>query len=330
MALEGPAKKRKAASSRTSSKRQKKSPVSAPSIPSHPSFLGLPPELRLLILGYLLPDVSTIPTRCDADEKLHPNLRGKDGTGQSAAEFDKFLEDCEDWEGWEDDTYVPLRQDLERSYTDIMRISRLISNEGKALLYRGKSFDAFINEKDLTICDQKYMPPWMIPPWMIGTAARRCNALHINPDDLVILARNIEALTLYLYFEHGESQLEKSELEERDWEELRSLTRILANALAACGSLKQLTVVVRIIHSNAVKLVRTSKDDEDGLEGILVPFSILRNLEGAEVIVEDTMYDSSTVPVSPVFERFRTGLKNELLSNKAVSDKPSLTEPVLE
>lgn len=201
-----------------------------------------------------------------------------------------------------------------------MRVSHLICNEGKALLYRGKLFDVLIDQFGLEICDQKYGIPSLIE-----ITTERHDARYENPGDLAILARNIEALTLYLDFEHGES-----ECGERNWEKLRFSTRILANALAACGSLKQLTVVVRVSHGNAVKLVRTSKDDEDGLEGILMPFSILRNLEGAEVIVEDAKYDSSTVPVSPVFERFRTGLKNELLSNKAVSDKPSLTKPFLE
>lgn len=121
---------------------------------------------------------------------------------------------------------------------------------------------------------------------MKGTAAKRRRVLHENTRDLEILVPNIESLTLYLYFDSGSVRRRR-----QGYRELKFSICRLANALAICGSLKQLSVVLRVYHNSDDKLIKTSTEDERVLDRLLMPFDLLRNLNIADIIIERKSFE---------------------------------------
>lgn len=253
--------------------------------------------------------------------KLHPTSRGDvhrkefediqrlHAAGQSAARVEEYLEGF---------GYKPLRNDLEKSHTDIMRVSRQTYNEAKAVLYQGKKFTALIEKAGLRLCDQDYRTPWMK-----GTATERRRALHEHPGDLTILVPSIKTLELFLYFESGKGH----------HRELIFSICTLANALAASGSLKQLILVVRVPHDGYEQSKRLSAEDVRILEGLLVHFELLRNLDAAEFIVEgwdDWRDEPSALSTSPEFESNCDSWQDRLCSNETVTEMPTYPKLFLE
>lgn len=88
---------------------------------SQPSLLGLPVELRLQILGYLI----LVGPQAVHAEKRDPN-------------------DCQ----------IPC--DYEWRHPTILRANQQIYNEGFSLLYNGEEFEAVIDEKGLHVCQCLY------------------------------------------------------------------------------------------------------------------------------------------------------------------------------
>ncbi|QDS76042.1 hypothetical protein FKW77_005333 [Venturia effusa] len=291
---------------------------SASSNPSRASLLGLPLELRLQILGYLLPDVPTIPLRSDDYAKIHPtslsaahinffeSIQRLHAGGPYPAIVQRFLMES---------GYKPLRQDLERSYPDILRVSRQIYSEAKDSLYRERIFEAIIDKECMALCDQIHYTPLMR-----GNATERRKALYENPGHLSILAPNIESLRLYLNFSLGK----------KCHRELKYSLCRLVNALAASGSLKHLSIIVRVVRKGDDTLEKIIEEDECSLERLLTSFDLLRNLDTSEITIQDSDDEPGSLAVSADFEEFCATLRDALCRDEAVDEQPSYPDAFLE
>ncbi|KAE9961931.1 hypothetical protein BLS_001114 [Venturia inaequalis] len=108
----------------------------APSAPEnlHSSFLSLPTELRLQILGYLLPDVDLIRPRCASGSHLRPSTAGK---YEYVDEFDEFGEAY----------YIPTRTDGESSHPSIMRVNRQVYKYCQEIVYQNRHIEVAIRRQ---------------------------------------------------------------------------------------------------------------------------------------------------------------------------------------
>ncbi|QDS76261.1 hypothetical protein FKW77_001525 [Venturia effusa] len=290
--------KRKAA--RTSnpvrqSKRQKVDPRAKTqdaqsTMPSQASLLGLPAELRLQILEYILPDLDVIPIReIGSYQAWHPLGRevGPRATQASLTSFftSQFREAQElnaesSSIGWEVRDllagYVPLRQNLESCWPNILRVNRQLYHEALPLMYKGKTFKAKIVDDCLHICGHDYHND--------ACPARMANlTTHVG---------KIESISLDLHFGCDES--------EEEIRNLSLLTSSFANSLANAKSLKRLHIDLKVFECDSLDPVESlRRTDGKNLKSILKPFLQFRNLESVTVDIqgwdegreEDDMYD---------------------------------------
>lgn len=99
---------------------------------THPtaSLLGLPQELRLQILGYLLPDLAEIPTR-EYYQRRQIRQRATPVPGMIGVQV---------WTSISDEDYVSLRKDGDSCWPTVLCVNQQIYNEGMDILYLNKAF----------------------------------------------------------------------------------------------------------------------------------------------------------------------------------------------
>ncbi|KAE9984492.1 hypothetical protein BLS_002194 [Venturia inaequalis] len=277
------------------SKRQKpgvkaKSKAAQPSIPPQASLLGLPVELRLQILEYILPNLDVIPFRdCRSYQAWHPLGRevGPRATQANLASFytTQFREAQElnaefSSDNWEIKDllagYVPLRHNLESCWPNILRANRQLYQEALPLMYKGKTFKAKIADNILRICGHEY----------------HNDACPTSLASMTTQLGKIESISVDLRYACDES--------EKEIRDLSLLTASFANSLANAKSLKRLHIDLKVFECDDLGPVETlRRTDGKILKSILKPFLQFRNLDAATVDIqgwdegheEDDMYD---------------------------------------
>lgn len=246
-------------------------------MPPQASLLGLPLELRLQILEYLLPDLDDIPLRDPGSyQAWHPLGRevGPRATQANLTTFfkDQFREAQElnaespSLNGEIKDLlagYVPLRHNLESSWPEILRVNHQLYQEGLPLMYKGKTFKAKIMDDGLHICGHNY---------------------HNNgcPTHMALMSDHlgkIESISVALHYgcDEGEEVIRGFSL----------LTSSFANALANAKSLKRLQIELKVFEADSLDPVDVlRRSDGKSLKSMLKPFLQFRNLESVVVDIQ--------------------------------------------
>ncbi|TID13676.1 Mitogen-activated protein kinase [Venturia nashicola] len=289
--------KRKAARASTplQSKRQKagakaKTKGAQSSIPPHASLLGLPVELRLRILEYILPDLDIIPIRDRGSYQAWHPLGREAGVRAIQANLALFFTtqfreaqklnakfSSTNWKVKDLLTgYVPLRHNLESCWPNILQVNHQLYQEALPLMYKGKTFKAKIADGCLNIHGHIY----------------HNNGCLTRIANMTTQLGKIESISLALHYGRDGS--------EEEIMDLSLLTASFANSLANARSLKRLHIGIKVFESDSLEAVDTLRGtDGKNLKSILKPFLQFRNLVSATVgiqgwdkgLKEDDIYD---------------------------------------
>lgn len=128
--------------------------------------MGIPAELRLHILSFLLPDVERIrdrtgcrmyPTAALQSATIlirHQLIQQAETTGTYRWSDDPRSEDQNVKLYPETQIYMPLRHDLERCWPKVLRCNRQMYKEGLPLMYEKKTFEVDITRDKFVICSR--------------------------------------------------------------------------------------------------------------------------------------------------------------------------------
>ncbi|QDS74254.1 hypothetical protein FKW77_003034 [Venturia effusa] len=123
------------------------------------SLLGIPVEIRQMILGYLLPDVDSVTwlTKIDGDD------------GETDTDDDYGGTDIDDDDGEVREVrplrYGPLRQDREPCHPSILLVNHQIYDEGIGLLYNANSTYAIkIDYDEVVAFGEQLWSKWQVSP----------------------------------------------------------------------------------------------------------------------------------------------------------------------
>ncbi|KAE9980772.1 hypothetical protein EG328_012020 [Venturia inaequalis] len=241
----------------------------------HPqaSLLGIPVELRLQVLQYLLPDERLV------------RIRKEIGGNRPAMTIDEYLDGWESpmqkfkvyqarqtsstyhrfelSEEYKEDAlqgYIPLRVNLESCWPSVMRVNHQVYQECLPLVYNQKTFEAHIVNTGMSICSHEYQN------------------YHSDKSlpELPLHVGRIESLNLVITHEIG-----------MDREEVQNTTMLsacLANALAGNTTLRQIRITLEVYPCNSdseyeYDTVRLAKTYEKDLTRLLRCFQQLRGLD---------------------------------------------------
>jgi hypothetical protein len=160
-------------------------------------------------------------------------------------------------------SYIPLRQNLESCWPNILRVNHQLYHEAIPLMYKGKTFKAEIDEERLQFCGHELSPNWT----------------NQKSFDLNTKVGKVESIQLALHYGCGN--------DDEDIKQLVLLTSSLANSLAEGKSLKRIQIDLKVfVRSEMDAVEKLDKADEKELKSILKPFHQLRNLESACVNIK--------------------------------------------
>ncbi|KIW02255.1 uncharacterized protein PV09_06407 [Verruconis gallopava] len=131
--------------------------------PKYPaaSLLGLPVELRLQILQYLLPDeqeyrIRDLKTRCRPNGTIQLLRDARKGRWHGVPirkreeRLEEYLRVVQAW-------YSALRKDLEPCHVAVMRVNHQLYSECARIVYRNKTFNGELVLNELRICSREFL-----------------------------------------------------------------------------------------------------------------------------------------------------------------------------
>ncbi|TID13250.1 Mitogen-activated protein kinase [Venturia nashicola] len=289
------------------------------------SLLGLPVELRLQILQYLLPDVAIVPFRKEIfRHRVHPTsiLNGYRYTSDSDEDEDEdtSLKEFKSYQAsvnqgfrWSDTLrdgvlrgYRPLRINLESCSPSIMRVNHQLYRESLPLVYKRKTFAAHIFKEAMILCSHPFS--------------------YHNDDrslcELSLHVGRIESMELVITHEIG--------LHQHEIDNTIMLSASLANALSERQSLRRLSIVLEVYPCDSeYDTAWVGEIYEKDLTRLLKCFELLRNLESVAIHIKgcrETGLDGANreewaYQFSSRFSRFLRKLPNTMQSRTRMEPK---------